>query len=177
MGFDPGSCKVFWILDDHVCSVVSVLHQAVAVLNYTVDKSLCHLWNNLKLSLNGRRTVLRVPCVENPIWGQQSCENWTLQVPFLAFSSNHPKCDTAKEFLRNFWSNWLVKPWKLVDYGSPGYFRGLFFATFSKNLRARWAAASVDRFQEKTGFSRCGSFQFKQPVQPKFHIVSYSFII
>lgn len=64
-------------------------------------QSLCHLWNNLKLSLNGRRTVLRVPCVENPIWGQQSCENWTLQVPFLAFSSNHPKCDTAKEFLRN----------------------------------------------------------------------------
>ena len=37
-GFDPGSCKVFWTLDDHVCSVVSVLHQGVAVLNYTVDK-------------------------------------------------------------------------------------------------------------------------------------------
>lgn len=25
-------------------------------------QSLCHLWNNLKLSMNGRRTVLRVPC-------------------------------------------------------------------------------------------------------------------
>lgn len=38
VGFDPGSCTVFWTLDDHVCSVVSVLHQGVAVLNYTVDK-------------------------------------------------------------------------------------------------------------------------------------------
>jgi hypothetical protein len=37
-GLWPWLLQSFWILDDHVCSVVSVLHQAVAVLNYTVDK-------------------------------------------------------------------------------------------------------------------------------------------
>lgn len=85
------------------------------------QQSLCHLWNNLKLSLNGRRTVCFgcLPCdiEKKPIWGQQSCENWTaLQVPFLAGFRTQKKMSPQ-------YATMLAKEFFLKIKPLVGYFR------------------------------------------------------
>ena len=97
-------------------------------------QSLCHLWNNLKLSMNGRRTVLRVPCEieKKPIWGQQSCENWTaLQVPFLAgfrtqIMSPQNATMFAKEFFLDQTPGWLLQGLPFVRHEPMITFWSLF---------------------------------------------------
>ena len=158
-------------------------------------QSLCHLWNNLKLSMNGRRTVLRVPCEieKKPIWGQQSCENWTaLQVPFLAgfrtqIMSPQNATMFAKEFFLDQTPGWLLQGLPFVRHEPMITFWSLlitfcvlfkgFYEFYhcgyrkTSHMRARWAAASVtlgDPIWDSLVVPSV-SFKLAQPVQPKFH--------
>ena len=115
-------------------------------------QSLCHLWNNLKLSMNGRRTVLRVPCEIGKKTDLRPTIMWKLNSTagslFGRFSyTNHvaPKCYYVCEGILS-WSNpWLVtsgfafcSPWThdhflitfwslLITFWSP-------FVSFSKGF-------------------------------------------